>query len=197
MIPVTGIILAGGHSRRMGRNKALLTLGGQTLLERQTEKLRQLEITDILISGGNVSLPGTRLIPDQIPERGPLGGLHACLLHAFYPSCLVLCVDAPMVSRQILKALLETALNSGRDATVLEYNGKLEPLVGVYRAELAERIACHLRGDDHSVHSLLHQINARYVALTGAAEVLSNCNTPEEFRELQASYLRKKQESFI
>lgn len=76
---LSGIVLAGGASRRMGTSKAELLLNGKSLLEWQVEKFRSLGITDILLSGRDCpALPGTRVIPDELPDRGPLSGLYSC-----------------------------------------------------------------------------------------------------------------------
>ena len=94
----SGVVLAGGMSSRMGRSKPELLLRGKTLLQWQVEKLRRLGIADILISGSRCFwLPGTRTVPDILPQRGPLGGLHACLDQAENSRCVVLGVDTPLV----------------------------------------------------------------------------------------------------
>ena len=86
---LSGIILAGGQSRRMGRNKSELRLNGKTLLQIQADKLFALGIGDVMLSGADcAALPGTRVIPDEYAGRGPLGGLHACLKAARNPFCL-------------------------------------------------------------------------------------------------------------
>ena len=71
---VSGIILAGGKSARMGRDKASLPFGNGTLLTAQTDKLRSLGVTDIVLSGY-----AEGMVPDETPGCGPLGGLAACL----------------------------------------------------------------------------------------------------------------------
>lgn len=104
--PMSGIVLAGGASRRMGQNKAELVLNGKSLLQLQVNKLRSLGIEDVMLSGiGCPSLPGTRVIPDKFPGKGPLAGLHACLRAAKNPACLALSVDVPLVPASALAHL--------------------------------------------------------------------------------------------
>ena len=79
----------------MGRDKASLPFRGSTLLEWQADKLRRLGVRDLMLSGCRRDLPGARLIPDELPGRGPLSGMHACFQRAAHPHCLVLSVDAP------------------------------------------------------------------------------------------------------
>lgn len=121
--PMSGIVLAGGVSRRMGENKAGLVLNGKTLLQHQADKLRALGIEDIMLSGaGCPALPGTRVIPDEFPGKGPLAGLHACLNAARNPACLVLSVDIPLVPVSALAHLCR-AHRGGRHGTVLRGAG--------------------------------------------------------------------------
>ena len=86
---VSGVVLAGGRNKRMGENKAELKLGDQTLLEIQVQKLKNLGIDDIMISGYETSLEGTRTVEDIYAGKGPLGGVQACLKVAKKPACLV------------------------------------------------------------------------------------------------------------
>lgn len=72
-------VLAGGYSSRMGRDKAALSFGGTTMLDQQVRKLRSVGIEDIMISGSELAVSGTRYVPDVFPHRGPLSGIHACL----------------------------------------------------------------------------------------------------------------------
>ncbi len=180
---VTGIILAGGESRRMGRDKAELRLGGKTLAELQVEKLRVLGITDILLSGDRQALPGVRGVPDLYPGRGPLSGIHACLKAAARPVCLVLSVDVPLFPAEALGELL--AAHEG-GATVLGYGGEIEPLIAVYDSALGDRAESLLLADRRSVRSLLNSTRTKVFPFTGDPTALLNCNTPEEFSRAEA-----------
>ena len=79
MTDVSGVVLAGGRNKRMGANKAEMKLGDQTLLEIQVQKLKNLGIDDIMVSGYQSDLEGTRTVEDIYTGNGPLGGVHACL----------------------------------------------------------------------------------------------------------------------
>ena len=102
MSRVSAILLAGGKSSRMGRDKAALPFQGLTLLGWQLQKLRGLGIEDIMLSGSGREREGVRTVRDEFPERGPLGGLHACLKAARNPDCLALSVDVPLVPPRLL-----------------------------------------------------------------------------------------------
>jgi molybdopterin-guanine dinucleotide biosynthesis protein A len=98
----TGIVLAGGRSRRMGRDKALLPWGQGTLLDRMIAVLATAGATRVLVSGDRPAYGG---IGDVVPDRGPVGGLHAVLRHVEGP-VLVVPVDLPRLRPERVEALL-------------------------------------------------------------------------------------------
>lgn len=172
----SGIILAGGLSRRMGCNKADLILGGKTLLEHQVEKLRALGINDIILSGADcLEIAGTRIVPDIYTQRGPLGGLHACLQATEYPQALVLSVDVPLVPLSALNHLCR-AHTAG--VTVLRHGEKQEPLIGVYDSILSDGIAELIAEKSASVRELAQIAPWTCWDYLGPEELLHNCNTP-------------------
>ena len=137
---ISMIILAGGASSRMGRDKSDLTIDGKTFLEMQIEKGKKLGISDILLSGyhgeNKYKYP---IIPDRFPGKGPLGGLEACFRKAKNPYCLVLGVDVPLVPAEELAALIRQSLHSDAKAVILSHGGHEEPLMGVYCTDLGRR----------------------------------------------------------
>lgn len=179
MKQASGIVLAGGASRRMGRNKAELTLMGKNLLERQADKFRELGIGDIMLSGKNCpALPGARVIPDEYAGKGPLGGLHACLRAARNPTCLVVSVDTPLIPAEALAQLCQ-AHRGG--VTVLRHSGREEPLLGVYDCRIADAIAALIESGRYAVRNLREVVPWRCFDYPGPEEHLMNCNTPEDF----------------
>lgn len=180
---VSGVVLAGGASRRMGRDKAGLMLGGRTLLQRQVHKLRSLGIADIMLSGAGLpALPGVRVVPDELPGNGPLGGLHACLRASGNDACLVVSVDAALVPAAALARLCQCHMGG---VTVLRHGGWEEPLIGVYDRAAAARIAALLGEGERRVRALKGAVRWRYFDYLGPEELLANCNTPEEFAALE------------
>lgn len=177
--PLSGIVLAGGASRRMGRDKAGLVLGGRTLLQRQVDKLQSLGIGDVMLSGaGRTAPPGVRVIPDELPGNGPLGGLHACLRAAQNGASLVVGVDAALIPAAALAHLRQSHAGG---VTVLRHGEWEEPLIGVYDRAVAERIAALLGRGERSVRALKGAVRWQAFDYRGPEELLANCNTPEEF----------------
>jgi molybdopterin-guanine dinucleotide biosynthesis protein A len=182
-----GLVLAGGRSTRMGRDKAHLELGGVTLLARAVETLtRTLELlgqADAQVWVSGMDTPGVRCLPDRVPGRGPLAGIDAAA--AKFPGCrlLVLPVDMPHVSPQLLARLAEDSA----DAAAASFAGFELPLV--LRATVPARAAAEallVAGPDGragSVRGLLTRLGARAVSLPEGLEgELANYNTPADWQ---------------
>ena len=177
----SAVILAGGLSSRMGRDKAELEYKGESFILHQVGLARSLGIDDIIISGYSKPVGLTRFAPDIYPLRGPLGGIHGGLLEARNDSVLVLSVDTPLVTPELLKGLL--AHHKG-GITVLEHGGELEPLIGVYDRALLPRCEEMLKGENSSIRRFFMLCGYTAWAYTGDEALLSNCNTPEDYRRI-------------
>lgn len=184
MNKISMIILAGGASRRMGRDKSDLMIDGKTFLEMQIEKGEKLGISDIILSGyhGDKKYKYP-VVTDRIPGKGPLGGLEACLRRAENPHCLVLGVDVPLVPVQELSALISTVNRAKSDAVILRHSGHEEPLMGIYRTDLADSMLEEITLRKGSVFAFLRKIG--YECYESQAEdwYFSNINDPEIYKE--------------
>src|SRR5689334_5170009 len=136
-LPFTAVLLAGGASRRMGVDKALLPVPEgksrvRPLWQHQLGTLETLGPVEVLVSGP--ARPGfparLRCVPDDVPARGPLGGLAACLAQVTTPWMLVLAVDLPLMTASFLGGLLQ-ACDAGR-GVVPRGPDHYEPLAAVY-----------------------------------------------------------------
>ncbi|MDX1705900.1 molybdenum cofactor guanylyltransferase [Pseudidiomarina sp.] len=174
----TGVILAGGQSRRMGRDKALLPLAGRTLLEHMQLLLRQAGVADILISRNQ---PG--FITDSYPGKGPLAGLAAVLPHCTTPQMLVVPVDMPLLQPGLLRHLLTTA--SAGESTGAWYFGESPlPCVLPNIPQLADYLTAQLESGqgDFSVRGLLRYLNANALAACDVLQLV-NTNTPQQWQQ--------------
>lgn len=178
----SGAVLAGGESSRMGTDKAALRFNGMTLLEWQIQKLRALGLEDIMVSGSTIQVAGTRNVPDLFPHRGPLSGIHACLLAARSAHVLVLGVDIPLVPVSALRKLLE--IHTG-GITVLSHGGMPEPLIGVYSSNMIAEAETILQMEKPAAHLLFQRTKFRKLEYEGEEKLLMNCNTPYSFNQLQ------------
>ena len=181
---LSGIVLAGGKSSRMGRDKAFITVRGRTLLQRQVEKLRAAGIEDIMISGHESEKLG-RFVPDIYPDLGPLGGLHACLKSAKGEACVVISVDTPLIPTFALNLLVGAYQGSGCDAAVLENDDIIQPTLGVYSVSILPTVEEMIHNGDSDMIDLLKKIKTLYVPFMGDEKLLDGCDTPEELEELE------------
>lgn len=127
------VILAGGGSTRMGRDKAGLEVEGRPLLARQIDLVRSLGPREVFISGrreADYQAFGCPVVRDAASEMGPLAGLAAAWEASHAPLLLVLAVDLPRMSRAVLASLL--AACSAERGAVARVAGRVEPLVAVY-----------------------------------------------------------------
>jgi molybdopterin-guanine dinucleotide biosynthesis protein A/precorrin-6B methylase 2 len=178
----SAVILAGGQSRRMGRDKAWVEINGQTLLARALATVRDAGIDEVFISGREgtayASL-GCPVLHDARPGRGPLGGIVAGLSAAHSPLLLVLAVDlARMTSAFIRKLKVHCTANTG---VVPVLSGRLEPLAAIYPTRY-HRVAGQLLKKSRAAHELAELCRreraVRTVAIAPSdARFFLNCNT--------------------
>lgn len=189
LLVLTAVILAGGASRRMGRDKANLEVDGLTLLER-TAALAQAAGLPVLIVGrsrpADWSLDGVQFVKDAQPRQGPLGGLHTALTQVQGP-VLVLACDMPRLSADALRWLIA----EGQSERVGEYglitinSGQWEPLFSVYTPRCLPLIKERIQEGRLSLHGLIEAGDFQLVEAPSWIEpLLLNVNTPEELREI-------------
>ena len=201
------VVLAGGGSRRMGRDKADLPVDGRTFLECQIEKGQNLGIGEILVSGYRGSRCSVPVVRDRYPERGPLGGLEATLREAEKEFCLVVSVDVPLVTEELLLRLVREFRRSRGDAEgagrtggtgtaageapkpvmIVEHGGRLEPLLGIYRSDLADQMEEELRTGKGSVFHFLETQGYDVCKSREPEEIFENINTPESYGRVAGS----------
>lgn len=201
---VTGIVLAGGRSRRMGNDKAFTLLAGRPLLDWVLDALEpvsdaRLVVTRNLSGYDDVGVPVVR---DKLPARGPLTGLHAGLEAAETDLCLVVACDMPLVRTDLL-ALLVRAI--GPFDAAVPYVGDvgvpaptsfatareagLQPLLAAYRRKVLPSLEQLLRQGSLPTSALVSVIRARIVAPEEWRAVdpdgasFLNVNTPDDLME--------------
>lgn len=172
------LILAGGQSRRMGSDKTVLELGGQTLLSRAAQFWQNAGGVDLVLAAVGtkehlLSLPaGVTAVYDAYPGAGPMAGLHAAFSQTDAELLYVSAVDMPFLTPE---AILPPP---PKDAIVYTKNGRPEPLFGVYRRTALPAIEAALRDGRRKMTDLLAVLDTEYVPLPDAlADAVSNWNT--------------------
>jgi molybdenum cofactor guanylyltransferase len=157
----SALLLTGGESRRMGRDKATIALGGRPLWERQLELLRAVRPEKIFVSARSAPswLPDdVELLLDDAPSRGPLSGLTKGLIEMRTTHLLVLAVDMPFVSAGELSNLLEHA--SEGCGIVPMIADRSEPLAAIFPAEATADFQGALAGPDFSLQLIVRKLAA-------------------------------------
>lgn len=188
MIPFAAVLLAGGQSRRMGRDKVLLPLpDGRLLWQRQLEVLEELGPAELFVSGPPRPgfPPEVRCLPDETPGQGPLGGVHAAFTTMKSTYLVVLAIDLPRITAGFLQGLLELTGNDATTGVVPRWadDGFYEPLAAVYPSVcqgLAERQLAAGNGSmQHFVRAAGTTLKSRIIQ-TDEAALFVNWNQPQD-----------------
>ena len=179
------LLLAGGKNARMGAVKAELLYEGKTFLEHMLDKARSLGIRKFFISGYDSPDPDIRSVPDTLRDRGPLGGLHACMKEMDTPYCLVLPVDAPKLPVEILEALLHRHESRTTEKVLIwEHGVRQEPLIAVYPVAMVSTIEDLIREHSAPVFRALEVWGYDRYRLEPEEDLILNVNTPQAYNRL-------------
>ncbi len=199
---ISGFILAGGASSRMGRDKGLLQLGGIALIVRTARLLESCASSVTLIGPReNYAQFGLAVVPDFQPRLGPLGGivtaLHVAEHAGLPPWCLVLACDLPYLTRDWLNYLIQRALASRADVVMPESEAGPEPLCALYHTRGRRRIARALADGVRKVTDGLAGLAietippAEIKPFDSAGRLFKNMNSPEDYDETRAYFAAK------
>jgi molybdopterin-guanine dinucleotide biosynthesis protein A len=166
-IRVSGVILAGGISRRLEKNKALERIGGKALIERVIDSLVPLttEVLAVVARPEQATAlrlpPSLRVVSDQYPGGGSLGGIFTGLEASAENWSLVVACDMPFLNRELLRHLI--AQSSNVDAVVPCLGGQPEPLHALYSKACLAPMERMLRAGDLKIAPLFEAVRVRYV----------------------------------
>lgn len=186
---ITGIILVGGKSRRMGQDKALLDVQGKTLFERALEPF-QASFAQLLLIGDRPERfvqYGVPVLPDLFPGSS-LGGLYTGLYHAATEYVFVTSCDLPFPNREILRSVC--CLKDGYDAVVPCSASGSEPLFACYRKSCLAPMRDLLEQGMFSILSLYPKVLTKFVPYPDlqifdlAGNAFLNLNTPDDIELL-------------
>jgi molybdopterin-guanine dinucleotide biosynthesis protein A len=183
----SAFVLAGGQSRRMGAEKALVELDGRTLLERALSLARSIS-GEVQIVGSKAKFSGYGdVVEDEFPQHGPLGGIHAALRASTSELNLMLAVDMPFVEVRFLEFLfVEAARHESAVVTIPRAAGAWQTLCAVYRKPFSDLAEQALRAGKNKIDPLFRETTIQILdepALTKlnfSLNMFRNVNTPEE-----------------
>jgi len=190
-LTMTGVVLAGGKSSRMQRNKAFLEFNGQPLIERSLELLDSI-FAEVMISSNQPELYakyGVPIIADLTGGQGPLGGLQACLQASSYQTAFFVACDMPFLQPGLISYLAQWTEDFD---IVVPANSKGEHyLHAFYNRRCLPIIEKNLKGNSFKVQSIYADCQVRYVQeaelwqFGNPDKILCNVNTPEEWAKLE------------
>jgi len=194
-----GVVLCGGQSRRMGRDKARLLLDGHSLLERAVGVLREVTPRVVLACGptDRYAELGLERVLDRTPDLGPLGGLEAALARMLHGDgvgpadrwLLALACDMPRATGAVFRALLARARERRADACLVAGADGLEPLYAVYRGTCFAPVRRALDAGERRMISFHRGFGELAIEpfseselAAGERDCVHNLNTPSEYR---------------
>jgi len=191
---LTICVQAGGESRRMGQDKALMTFLGRPLIQRVVDRLKPLADETIVTTNHpeDYRFLGLPLFPDLMPGRGALGGLYTALSSATCETVAVVACDMPFASPALIEAAEGLLVQEEADVVIPDSGGGLEPMHAIYRrATCIPAIEAAIQADRWKLISWFPEVKVRILQpdevkqYDPAGLAFWNLNTPEEFAEAE------------
>ncbi|MDO8444796.1 MAG: molybdenum cofactor guanylyltransferase [Deltaproteobacteria bacterium] len=188
-LEVTGIILAGGKSSRMGRNKALLDFGGRRIIEHTVDLFKSIFPKVIIVTNTPEEYAnlGIKTVTDIFPGKGSLGGIYTGLIHSSHDHSFIASCDMPFLRRELIEFLI--SLKGGYDVVVPRLKDGYEPLHAVYSKRCSKSMEAMINKGDLRIIGFYPEVRVREVSEEELAPYISepspfvNINTPEEYEE--------------
>ena len=188
----TGIILAGGSSKRYGQNKAFLEIGGIRLIDRIIEEMKNIFKQVILVTNkkNDYDYLGIPIVEDLIKGLGPIGGIYTGLMSISNQAGFFAACDMPLINKQLVRYMVD--IKDDHAAVVPLVGNEVEPLHAIYSQSCLRPIRNLIDSKCYQVRLFYDQISVRYVKedeirkFGSPSRAFLNINTPEEFAETQS-----------
>ncbi|HSH50163.1 MAG TPA: molybdenum cofactor guanylyltransferase [Bacteroidales bacterium] len=185
---VSAVLLAGGANKRFqGKIKANIQISGVRIITRTIKILHEIFDDIIIVTNTPDQFKGFNLytlVPDQIKNVGPLGGIHAGIKAAKNDSVFVFASDMPCISSKLIKSQIEFYQKRRCDAAIPRINDFKEPLHAIYNTKIYEKLDDYLKNEhDYSIKNFLKTLNIRFHNLKDSQEnrkSFININTPQD-----------------
>ena len=186
---ITGILLAGGMSLRMGKEKGFIRIGPKYLYQYALQVLENL-CDEVLISTckEGLFLEKYPLVCDEIPGIGPMGGIYSCLKQSSKEINVVLSYDMPLVNEKLISHLIGESHSHEIVLPALEMD-KPEPLCGIYRKETVRIFEQLISQKNYAVHKAIKEGNSKIIQLNDQMnfwdpDMFLNVNKAEDLEKL-------------
>lgn len=184
---ITGIILAGGKSRRMGREKPLIEINGKSLIQTSIDLLSPF-CSEVIISANSdiYNQFGKKVIKDEIANCGPIGGIYSSIKHSSSKLNLILASDTPYIDAEIIEYLISNA-SDNRITAIVQPNGHIEPLCAIYPSNITNNLENHIKSVNYKLINILHDLDFKPLLIDETNDFFTersfkNLNTPEDLR---------------
>lgn len=187
--PITGIILAGGKSSRMGSDKGFLMLNSKAFVQYSIDALKPL-VSEIIIVSDNPNYDnfGLKRVNDIIKEAGPVSGICSGLEASKSDYNLILSCDIPLITTAVLKKLID-AKDDTSEIIQIETNGKTIPLIALYKKDVICKFNKLLNKDERRLRIAIKTCKSKNVAIEKEFDILTmNVNTKDEFKLIENAY---------
>lgn len=192
---ITAIVLCGGRSTRMGKDKGSLSIGDETMLDRVVRIVRTIADEVIVVGRRDHPVPaGVTVIHDPVEDLGPLAGLEAGLAKSRSDLNLVVACDMPLLNPRVLQRLI--SMIGDHDACVAVVDGHASALCGVYRSRIAGDAATLLESSERRVMRLLDRVQTKRVDaaefrdIDPDLETFVSVDTPEKYAQAMVRLVR-------
>jgi molybdenum cofactor guanylyltransferase len=197
-IEVTGVLLAGGKSRRMGEDKRYLVMGGETLLERGLGVLRSV-FQEVLVVIAQDSPPvgvDAKVVRDLVPECGSLGGLYTGLMQATTPYIFVVACDMPFLDQAVIAQF--TSRRATADIVMAKLAARLHPMHALYGKRCLPVLEQMIQARQLKIQEVVSHASLRvqYVtemdlsSIDPSGRSFQNVNTPADFEAARSMLSR-------
>jgi len=183
---ITAILLAGGKSQRMGTDKGLLDWNGKTFIQHICDALQPIVGSNILIVSANAAYDalGFSRVEDIVENKGPVGGFYTGLKESKTKVNLVLSVDVPLVTTELLQWLIDNH-DETYMVTQTKIGEKTSPLIGVYDRSMRIVFGEHMAGNQLKLRQVIEDVKHQTIEVPEKwSNQVQNINTKEEYQNL-------------
>jgi molybdopterin-guanine dinucleotide biosynthesis protein A len=188
---ITGVILSGGKSIRMGKNKAFIQVEGVPIVERIHRLFQELFEEVIIVTNEKnlFSKFDSRICSDLIPGKGALGGLYTGIVFSSFNYSFCVACDMPFIKKSLVSYLIENAANE--DVIVPRTKDGLQPLHAIYSKNCVDPIRKSIEEGKSKIVDIYDQVNVKiidekdFLCFDPRRESFINVNTPEELGSLR------------
>lgn len=179
---VTGIILAGGKSTRMGFDKGLAIYHDKRLIDSVFEVLSALVDNVIIIANSNIyDYLDVPVYPDCIADVGPLGGIYTGLHHSVSEHNIIVACDMPLLKRKTIKDLL--SIKDQSQIVIPSHKNGLEPLCGYYNKSIQAALKTYIDEEQLSLHKVISQFEHKKLMVPeNEADCFTNVNRVSDLK---------------